>query len=88
MNSGPLGINLGPLLVNFVHLGVEFGSLRVDFRFLKTICTSDSRRWGYLVIDFGALGVNFCVWDSIRSIVFILLGVDVVPGVDFCDLCG
>ena len=41
--SGPLGVNLGPQLVNFEHLGVESGSLRVHFRFLKTICTLDSR---------------------------------------------
>ena len=60
--------------------GSILGLLGIDFRFSKQF-GSQKVSGGYLIIDFGALGLNFCLWE----LFLFLLRIDFVPGgVDFC----
>ena len=64
--------------------GSSLGLLVVDFRFSKQY-RPHKVGGGYLVIYFGALGVNFCL----RELFLFLLGFDFVPGgVHFCTSGG
>ena len=52
--------------------GSSLGLLGVDFRFLKQLRPQEFCG-RYLVIDFGALGVHFCLWELFLLLLGLIL---------------